>query len=61
MPASEQNDKFQPIIDFPNLLLIVLKITMMEYEDFNPLEFTLDDKELLNEFIKALNFVDDKA
>ena len=33
----------------------------MEYEDFDPVEFILDDKELLNEFDKALKFVDDKA
>ena len=59
--VSEQNDKFQPIIDFPNFLLIVLKVTMMGYEDFEPTEFTLDDKELLNEFYKVLNSVDDKA
>lgn len=51
----EQNDKFQPIIDFPNFLLIVLKVTLMDYEDFDPTNFTLDDKELLNEFKKALN------
>lgn len=50
----EQRDKFQPIIDFPNFLLIVLKITLMKYEDFKPTEFILDDKELLNEFKKAL-------
>jgi hypothetical protein len=59
--ASEQKDKFQPIIDFPNFLLIVLKVTMMEYEDFDPTEFTLDDKELLNEFYKVLDDIDDKA
>ena len=59
--ASEQNDKFQPIIDFPNFLLIVLKVTMMGYEDFDPTEFTLDDKELLNEFYKVLDSMDDKA
>ncbi len=59
--ATEQNDKFQPIIDFPNFLLIVLKITMMRYENFDPVGFTLDDKELLNEFTKALNFVDDET
>lgn len=59
--ATEQNDKFQPIIDFPNFLLIVLKITMMENEDFNPIGFILDDKELLNEFTKALYLVNDKA
>ncbi len=59
--ASEQNDKFQPIIDFPNFLLIVLKVTMMGYKDFAPTEFTLDDKELLNEFYKVLDSMDDKA
>ena len=59
--ATEQNDKFQPIIDFPNFLLIVLKTTLMRYKDFEPTEFTLDDKELLNEFTKALYFTDDKA
>lgn len=57
----EQNDKFQPIIDFPNFLLIVLKVTMMEYEGFEPVEFILDDKELLNEFDNALSYVDDKV
>ena len=59
--ASEQKDRFQPIIDFPNFLLIVLKVTMLGYEDFEPTEFTLDDKELLNEFYKALDDIDDKA
>ena len=59
--ASEQNDKFQPIIDFPNFLLIVLKITRMYSENFEPTNFTLDDKELLNEFYEALHHVDDKA
>lgn len=57
----EQNDKFQPIIDFPNFLLIVLKVTRMELGDFDPLAFTMDDKELLNEFLDALNSVNDKA
>ncbi len=59
--AKEQVDKFQPIIDFPNFLLIVLKITMRKYEGFNPLQFTLDDKELLNQFKSALDCVNDKA
>ena len=59
--AIEQNDKFQPIIDFPNFLLIVLKVTMMEYEGFDPVKFTLDDKELLDEFKDALNYVDDEV
>lgn len=57
----EQNDKFQPIIDFPNFLLIVLKVTMMGRKGFDPTKFMLDDKELLNEFQKALNIVPDKA
>lgn len=47
-------DTFQPIIDFPNFLLIVLKITLMQEEkDFEPADFILDDKELINEFEKA--------
>lgn len=50
----DNNDHFQPIIDFPNFLLIVLKITRSRNEDdFNPLSFTLDDKELLKEFEKV--------
>lgn len=58
--STEHQDKFQPIIDFPNFLLIVLKVTLMANKDFDPTKFTLDDKELLNEFKKALGFVDDK-
>ena len=49
----DSNDSFQPIIDFSNLLLIVLKITRMQEKGFNPSEFTLDDKELINEFDKV--------
>ncbi|SEA41592.1 Uncharacterized conserved protein, contains ParB-like and HNH nuclease domains [Xylanibacter ruminicola] len=50
----DNNDHFQPIIDFPNFLLIVLKITRLKDEkDFNPLSFTLDDKELIKEFEKV--------
>lgn len=59
--STEQKDKFQPVIDFPNFLLIVLKTTMMEFNGFEPIEFALDDKELLKEFSKALKLVDDKA
>lgn len=45
------NDHFQPIIDFPNFLLIVLKITrILSEDDFEPLSFTLDDKEIIREF-----------
>lgn len=50
---TERKDSFQPIIDFPNFLLIVLKITRMSEPDFQPDEFKLDDKELLSEFYKA--------
>lgn len=47
----ERMDAFQPIIDFPNFLLIVLKITRILSEpQFQPRAFNLDDKELLNEF-----------
>ena len=56
-----KSDKFQPIIDFPNFLLIVLKVTLMRYEGFEPVNFTLDDKELLNEFSKVFLFEKDKA
>jgi len=47
---NDKNDTFQPIIDFSNFLLIVLKITRMEEGDFDPERFILDDKELINEF-----------
>lgn len=46
----EKIDTFQPIIDFSNFLLIVLKLTRMDESNFNPLAFTLDDKELIREF-----------
>ena len=49
----EKKDSFLPIIDFPNFLLIVLKITRMGESGFSPVDFNLDDKELLNEFKKA--------
>lgn len=50
---SEKKDSFQPIIDFPNFLLIVLKILRMDEYGFSPIDFYLDDKELLNEFDRA--------
>lgn len=49
----EAMDTFQPIIDFPNLLLIVLKLMRLSESEFSVEEFNLDDKELLNEFDKA--------
>lgn len=51
--SEEKKDSFQPIIDFPNFLLIVLKITMMNEVGFIPADFNLDDKELLSEFGNA--------
>lgn len=48
------NDHFQSIIDFPNFLLVVLKITrLLTEETFTPSSFTLDDKELINELDKV--------
>lgn len=49
-------DTFQPIMDFSNFLLIVLKITRIEIEKsrFDPTSFNLDDKELIHEFDKVL-------
>jgi len=45
-------DTFQPIIDFSNFLLIVLKITRISEPDFVATDFILDDKELIREFDK---------
>lgn len=45
-------DSFQPILDFANLLLIVLKLTRIKEPNFSPSAFTLDDKELIREFDK---------
>lgn len=49
-----RNSMFQPIIDFPNFLLIVLKITHMGDSRFNPNDFILDDKELIHAFDEAM-------
>lgn len=51
----DKNDTFQPIVDFPNFLLIVLKITRIldKNDKFDPTDFILDDKELINEFDKV--------
>lgn len=46
-------DTFQPIMDFSNFLLVVLKITCIEDTSFKPTDFTLDDKELIHEFDKV--------
>ena len=52
---ADQNDRFQSIIDFPNFLLIVLKVTMMKTLGFDYKAFKLDDKELLIEFKNTLD------
>lgn len=54
-PKEEEDkiDTFQPIIDFSNFLLIVLKITRMEESGFDLTSFNLDDKELIQEFDKV--------
>jgi len=46
-------DTFQPIMDFSNFLLIVLKLTRIEKSGLDPTSFNLDDKELINEFYKV--------
>ena len=53
-------DTFQPIIDFSNFLLIVLKLTRMEETDFNPTSVNLDDKELIREFDKIKDQIDEE-
>lgn len=51
-------DTFQPIIDFPNFLLIVLKLTLIENEGFEPTNVILDDKELIREFDSLKDEID---
>lgn len=55
---SSTSDTFQPIINFPNFLLIVLKLTMIKIEASKSVDIALNDKELLSEFEKALRFVE---
>ncbi len=43
-------DTFQPILDFSNFLLIVLKLTRIEEICLKQKSFNLDDKELINMF-----------
>lgn len=52
--SEDKKDFFQPIIDFSNFLLIVLKLTLIRNhkQDFKPNDFNLDDKELINGFDK---------
>lgn len=60
LKEADKIDTFQPIMDFSNFILIVLKLTRIENHDFDPTSLNLDDKELINEFYKVLideNFV----
>lgn len=53
------NDKFQPIIDFPNFILVVLKLTLLEEKRLHN-KFALDDKELVRAFRRAIADSQDK-
>lgn len=60
-PGEEDKiDSFQPIIDFSNFLLIVLKLTRIEDNGFEPTSFNLDDKELIKEFDKIKNTINEE-
>lgn len=50
------SDSFQPIINFPNFLLIVLKLTMIYDRGSKEGSISLNDKDLLAEFDSALNY-----
>lgn len=53
-----RTEQFQPIIDFPNFLLIVLKLTLVRGEwcdDAKQKTCALDDKELLKELNRVLS------
>lgn len=63
---ASKSDKFQPIIDFPNFLLVVLKITLLrmtrDAKIIHPdCKVALDDKELLNAFGEALKQCDKQS
>lgn len=51
--SEDRKDSFQPIIDFPNFLLIVLKLCILSEDGFPRVEINLDDKGLLDEFKEA--------
>lgn len=57
----EDEEKFLPIIDFPNFLLIVLKITLFLDNKLDIKTFQLDDKELLKEFNENLGIYKSEA
>jgi hypothetical protein len=57
--SEDRADTFQPIIDFSNFLLIVLKLTRIEDTKFQPTDFKLDDKELIKEFDNIKEKIDE--
>jgi hypothetical protein len=57
--SEDRADTFQPIIDFSNFLLIVLKLTRIEDPKFKPTDFKLDDKELIKEFDNIKEKIDE--
>jgi hypothetical protein len=60
-PENEDKiDTFQPILDFSNFLLIVLKLTLIEDNRFEPTSFNLDDKELIKEFDKIKDTINEE-
>lgn len=54
------DNKFQPLIDFPNFLLIVLKLSLFKDGTLNLNDFQLDDKYLLEQFESALDSFSNK-
>jgi hypothetical protein len=59
LSSEDRADTFQPIIDFSNFLLIVLKLTKIEDTKFKPTDFKLDDKELIKEFDNIKEKIDE--
>lgn len=53
-----ERESFRPIIDFPNFLLIVLKLTCLETRCCGMEDIPLDDKELINAFKRVPQTVD---
>jgi hypothetical protein len=60
LSEEDKIDTFQPIIDFSNFLLIVLKLTRIEDKGFEPTSFNLDDKELIKEFDKIKDTINEE-
>lgn len=58
---NEQEIRFGSVVNFPNFLLLVLKITYHDWDDHNEeidKNITLDDKKLLDSFQKVLKDID---